>query len=163
MTVVSNASPLIALARIGHLDILKNLYGEILIADAVRHEVVVEGAGQPGADEVDAVAWIRPQAVTNDSLVRALEQELGAGEAETIALGLEAGAELILMDERLGRETADHLGLRYTGVLGILSEAKHTGIITAIRPCLDALRQEADFRLSDELCDHVLRRAGELD
>ena len=43
MTIVSNASPLIALARIGQLDLLSQLYSEIIIPEAVWHEVVVEG------------------------------------------------------------------------------------------------------------------------
>ena len=48
MNIVSNASPLIALIRIGQLDLLRQLYSEIIIPDAVWHEVVVEGADQPG-------------------------------------------------------------------------------------------------------------------
>lgn len=103
MSIVSNASPLINLARIGKLNLLRQLYGGLTIPNAVWQEVVFEGAGQPGADEVEAATWIKSQAVTNRELVRALQQELDAGEAEAIALALEIGAELLLMDERLGR------------------------------------------------------------
>jgi uncharacterized protein len=132
MTIVSNASPLIALIRIGQLDLLRQLYSEILIPEAVWHEVVVEGADQPG------------------------------GEAEAIALAVEMDAPLLLMDERLGRDTARHFGMRYTGVVGVLIEAKRKGIVQAIQPHLDALRDLAGFRVSEALYRRVLQDEGEI-
>jgi predicted nucleic acid-binding protein len=162
MSTVSNASPLISLARIGKLDLLRQLYGELTIPSAVWQEVVVEGVGQPGASDVEAAAWIERRAVANRELVRALQQELDAGEAEAIALALEIGAELLLMDERLGRETARHLGLRYTGLIGILIEAKRKGLVGVVKPQLDALRDLAGFRVSDALYTRVLRDEGEV-
>lgn len=161
MSVVSNASPLINLARIGKLDLLHDLYGELTIPEAVWREVVVEGAGQPGADEVKGATWIKRHAVANRQLVHALQQELDAGEAEAIVLASEMEAELLLMDERLGRETARHLGLRYTGLIGVLVEAKRKGLIGAVKPHLDALRDAAGFRVSDALYTRVRQDEGE--
>jgi predicted nucleic acid-binding protein len=156
VSIVSNASPLINLARIRSLDLLHQLYGKLLIPKAVWKEIVVEGAGQPGAEEVKSAEWITVQAVANHSLVLALRQELDAGEAETIVLALEQKADILLMDERLGRETARHLGLRYTGLIGVLIEAKRKGLLNAIKPQLDALRNDAGFRMSDTLYTRVL-------
>lgn len=65
MNVVSDASPLINLARIGELDLLHRLYGDLLIPDAVWREVVIKGAGQPGAEEVRAASWIKTRDVVN--------------------------------------------------------------------------------------------------
>ncbi len=161
MSIVSNASPLINLARIGKLDLLRQLYGELVIPEAVWHEVVVKGVGQPGVDEIKAASWIKTQQVANRQLVQALRQDLDAGEAEAIALTLETKAELLLMDERLGRETARHLGLRYTGLIGVLIEAKHKGLISKVKPHLDALRDMAGFRVSDALYMRVLQDEGE--
>ena len=161
MSVVSNASPLISLARIGKLDLLHQLYDELFIPEAVWHEVVIEGVGQPGADEVKAASWIKTQSVTNTPLVHALRQELDAGEAEAIVLTLETQAELLLMDERVGREVARHLGLRYTGLIGVLVEAKHKGVLSAVKPQLDELRNIAGFRISDALYVRVLQDEGE--
>ena len=161
MSIVSNASPLINLARIGKLDLLRQLYGELVIPEAVWHEVVVKGVGQPGVDEIKAASWIKTQQVANRQLVQALRQELDAGEAEAIALTIETKAELLLMDERLGRETAHHLGLRYTGLIGVLIEAKHKGLISKVKPHLDALRDMAGFRVSDALYTRVLQDEGE--
>lgn len=161
MSIVSNASPLINLARISKLDLLRRLYGKLAIPEAVWHEVVVEGEGQAGADEVAAATWIETRSATNRELVRALQQELDAGEAEAIALALEMGAELLLMDEYVGRETAPHLGVRYTGLIGVLIEAKRKGLIRAIKPHLETLRDVAGFRVSDALHIRVLQDEGE--
>jgi predicted nucleic acid-binding protein len=157
MKIVCNASPLINLARIGKLDLLRELYGELIIPEAVWHEVVEEGSGQPGAEEVKCADWIKTQGVTNMDLRRALQQELDAGETEAIVLALEIGADLLLMDERIGREVARHFGLRYTGLIGILIEAKRKGRISAIKPHLDSMRNIAGFHLSNELYLRVLQ------
>jgi len=65
MSIVSDASPLINLARIGKLDLLRQLYGELFIPEAVWYEVAIKGAGQPGANEIKAAAWFKVQSVTN--------------------------------------------------------------------------------------------------
>jgi len=71
MTVVSDASPLINLARIGQLDLLRQLYGTMLLPEAVWQEVVVDGAGQPGAAEVRAADWIHTRGIANQLLAQA--------------------------------------------------------------------------------------------
>jgi predicted nucleic acid-binding protein len=162
MIIVSNASPLINLARIGKLDLLHDLYSELIIPEAVWHEVVVEGIGQPGADEMKTALWVKTQVVTNRQLVQSLRQELDAGEAEAIALALEIGAELLLMDEHLGRDVARYFGLRYTGLIGVLIEAKHKGFIRIVKPYLDSLRDIAGFRVGEALYLHVLQDEGEI-
>jgi predicted nucleic acid-binding protein len=162
MSIVCNASLLINLSRIGKLDLLHDLYNELLIPEGVWQEVVVEGAGQAGAELIGSAVWIKKQAVKNRELVQALQQELDAGESEAVALSLEMGAELLLMDEHLGREVARHFGLRYSGLIGILIEAKHKGLISAIKPFLDLLRNVAGFRVSDVLYVRILRDEGEL-
>jgi predicted nucleic acid-binding protein len=160
--IVSDASLLINLARIGELDLLWKLYGEITVPEAVWQEVVVNGAGQPGAEDIKTADWVKRALVKNRYLVQALRQDLDAGEAEAIALALEIEAELLLMDERLGRESAHHFGLRYIGLIGVLSEAKHRGLISTVKPYLDALRDIAGFRLAMPLYERVLRDQGEL-
>jgi uncharacterized protein len=154
--VVSNASPLVSLARIVKVDLLRQLLQTLVIPEAVWREVVTDGVGQPGADEVASADWITTVAVTNTDLVTALRQELDAGEAEAIALTLELEADVLLMDERLGRETARHLGLRYIGLIGALIEARNRGIIASVKPVLDALRDQASFHISEALYARIL-------
>lgn len=162
MSVVSNSSPLINLARIGRLDLLAQLYGELVVPQAVWHEVVVQGTGQAGAQEIETATWVRVQPITNRELVRALRQELDAGEAEAIALALAIDAEFLLMDEHLGRETASYMGIRCVGLVGVLIEAKKKGVIDQIRPLLDMLRNLAGFWVGEGLYKRVLDDEGEL-
>lgn len=157
MNVVSNTSALINLARIGKLDLLHKLYGELIIPEAVWRETVLDGRGQPGSSEVEEAPWIKMDSVTNSQLVQVLEQDLDAGEAEAIALALEKEAALLLMDEHLGRQTARYLGLRFTGLVGVLIEAKHSGVLSAVRPHLNTLRDIAGFRISNALYRSVLQ------
>jgi hypothetical protein len=159
--IVSDASIPINLARIGKLELLQKLYGEITVPEAVWQEIVVDGAGQPGAEDIKTADWVKRALVKNRYLVQALRQDLDAGEAEAIALALEVEAELLLMDERLGRESAHHFGLHYIGLIGVLIEAKHKGLISAVKPYLDALRDRAGFRLATALYERVLRDQGE--
>jgi len=162
MRVVSNASPLVNLARIGHLELLRDLFGNLLVPEAVWEEVVVAGAGQPGARLLEEATWVARHQVKNQSLVQALRQELDAGEAEAIALAVEVKADLLLMDERLGRETAQHLGRRVTDVIGVLVEAKRKGMLPEVKSPLDALRDKDGFRVSERLYARVLRDTGEV-
>ena len=121
----------------------------------------MDGAGQPGAGDINTADWVKRTPVENRHLVQALRQDLDPGESEAIALALELGADLLLMDERFGRESAQYFGLRYIGLVGVLIEAKHKGLISTVQPYLDALRDRAGFRLSTVLYERVLRDLGE--
>ncbi len=157
MIVVSDTSVLINLAWLDKLPLLNKLYGDLLLPQAVWMEVVEKGAEKPGAADVKAADWIQVCEVSNKALVQALRQDLDAGEAEAIALALEANADLLLMDERLGRATAQHFGLRYIGLIGVLITAKQRGFIVNIKPDLDRLRQVAGFVVSESLYKRILK------
>lgn len=161
MSIVSDSSPLISLARISQLDLLRHLYGEIIVPEAVWQEVVVDGAGQPGAETIRQAPWVRCIAVNNRTVAEALRQGLDAGEAEAIALAIEGSAELLLIDDRLGRESAQHLGVHCVGLVGVLVEAKQKKVIALLRPHLDALRYTAGFHISEALYHRVLADWGE--
>lgn len=161
MKVVSNTSPIINLAAINHLDVLRQVFGTIVIPQAVYHEIVVVGSGQPGADEVREANWIQVHAITNQPLITVLTLSLDQGEAEAIALAVEIQADLVLLDERMGRSVASHFGLKCIGLLGILIEAKRTGVLPAVKPVLDDLRSKAGFWVSPALYDQVLQTVDE--
>lgn len=162
MKAVSNSSPLINLARIGKLNLLPRIFGRIIIPNAVWQEVTVEDQDYPGADEIRQAKWIQRAAVSNRQLVHSLRQELDAGEAEAIALAVEINADWLLMDERLGRQTARHFELGYIGLIGVGKLAKMRGEVSALKPLLDQLRDLAGFRISQSLYEQVLRETGEL-
>ena len=158
--VVSNAGPLITMATISRLDLLKALFEQIVIPQAVYDEVVVHGEGEPGSQEIDEATWITTVQVKDRLAVNLLQETLDAGESEAIVLAQELNARYVLLDDGLARRKARLIGLRMTGTLGILLMAKEAGLIPAIRLVLDELRQ-TDFRVSDRVYREVLTRAGE--
>lgn len=160
MIAVSDSTPLIALASVGRLDLLRALFGAVLIPEAVRREVVEVDADRPGAAEVLAAAWIRTSHVHDAELVALLSERLDPGEAEAIALAVERGAALVLLDERLGRQQARDQGLEVTGTLGLLVSAKERGHLKAVRPVLEAL-EATHFYVSKALRRHILTLCGE--
>lgn len=161
MIVVSNTSPLINLAVVGKLDLLRQLYGKVVIPQAVYQEIAVAGSGQPGADQIKRLDWIETCPVAGRSTVISLRLEVDEGEAEAIALAGELGADLLLLDERRGRIVASRLGLQFVGLLGILAEAKHRSFVPAVRPIMDDLIEKAGFWIRRELYDRVLQAVGE--
>jgi uncharacterized protein len=161
MIVVSNTSPIINLAAIGQVGLLAQLYRTILIPPAVYHEVVVRGQGQPGSAEVQTGAWVKVRPVASIAAIVQANPRLNPGEAEAIALALAEQADLLLIDERQGRQAATVLQLDVTGVLGILLTARQQGHIPAVTPLLDALRQQAGFWIHDALYRQVVRMSGE--
>ncbi len=162
MIVVGDASPIIGLAAVGKLNILKKLYENIYIPEAVYQEIAVSGDGQPGSSEVKSEEWIISHPVRDINFFKALRIELDEGEAEAIALAIEIKAELILIDEKLARNVALRLGLNVVGVLGILAEAKRQMIIDELKPAIDALIKNAGFRIGSDLYEKVLQTVGEI-
>ena len=157
--VVSDTSPLINLAAIGHLDLLRALYGKVRIPNAVYREID-RFEEQPGADAVQSMDWIGVQSCPRPDLATALREELDAGEAEAIAMAMDAGA-LLLIDEREGRRVASRLDVSRLGLLGVLVQAKRAGHVPALRPLLGSLRQDAGFWMSEALQNRVLEEVDE--
>lgn len=162
MIVVSDTSSLINLANVGQLDLLSQLYTSMIIPGAVYHEIVIAGAGRPGALEVQNSDWIETRRATDQALISMLRyQQLGPGESEAIALATELNAELLLLDERRARDVAANLGLNIIGLLGALVEAKRRGLVPAVRPIVDAMIANAGFRVEAGLYFRVLQSVGE--
>jgi predicted nucleic acid-binding protein len=162
LIVVSDASPLISLAAIRRLGLLRELYGEVQIPQEVRREIGSLQDGSSADPSTGLPDWIVSSAIRDQVLVRALGETLDQGEAEAIVLTIELGADLLLMDERRGRQAAKRLNLNVVGVLGVLLEAKSKGILQEVRPVLDELLNRAGFRISRLLHDEVLRLADEI-
>ncbi len=124
MNVVSDASPLIILAKIGAFDLLPRLHERIYISAEVYSEVVVAGAGLAGASQVAKAEWIEVKSLRHaDSLAAAQERfGLGLGELSAILLAKEIGVPMVLMDEESGRQVAREGGLQVRGSIGILGK-----------------------------------------
>ncbi len=161
LKVVSNSSPLIHLAKIRRLELLKSFYEKIFIPESVYRECVLEGGEREEVKLIEKAEWIKVIKVSNQKLVKLLCSNLDYGESEAIALADELNADLILLDDYDAREKARLLHLRVTGTAGILLKAKRDGKIASLKEELDKLKATS-FRITDRLIDELLKEAGEL-
>ena len=162
MIVISNTSPLTNLAAIGQFDLLKRLFGQIIIAEGVWSELNAFGKTWPGREEVAQANWVSRSIVQNQPLINALTRDLDQGEAESIALAVAVKADLVLLDEKEARHTAHRLGFKVMGVVGILLLAHTRQYIPQVKPNLDALRHIAGFYLDEKLYQAILKQANEI-
>jgi uncharacterized protein len=156
--VISDTSVITNLAAIQQLDLLPQLYDLVLIPTAVYAELVDLDFAVPGTLEVQSAQWIEIRKVTNQAEVDRLRNvtRLDPGESEAIALVQELNADLLLIDERRGRAEANRLGLRITGLLGILVEAKSRRLVPQVKPLMDTLIASSEFRVSAALYKQIL-------
>ena len=160
--VVADTGPLIALARIGRIDLLRRLHGRIVVPPAVHTELAID-SNRPGAKVLAGVfdaGWIVVETVADSSVRRELDQLLGPGEAEAIALAEQEETRFLLIDDARGRRTARSRGIPVVGVAGVLLVAKSRGELAAVGPVLDRL-SDAGYRLSPRLVATTLVRADE--
>lgn len=158
--IAADASPLIGLATVQALPLLRDLFGTVTITRAVRDEVMA-GGDLPGAPELDAAmrdGWVR---VTPTPMGTWKFQDLGTGEASTIALALQHGSARILMDDALGRERAAALGLALIDTASLLADAKRARLIDRVAPLLERLTRRG-FTIPEASRRAALAAAGEL-
>lgn len=158
MIVVSDTSAITNLWQIQRLDLLEQLFQEVIIPPAVEAELF-RIPNQKQA--IGRLYWLKTQAPTNLSAVQQLLTQLDAGESEAITLAAELKADYLLIDEMTGRSIAQQRGLKVTGVLGVLMMAKQQRLIEAVKPLMDALQQQARFFIHQRLYDEVLKLAEE--
>jgi len=158
--VISDTSPLRALAHLGHMEWLQELFHQIRLPPAVASEL----RHPPSAlAAVDVAGWqfLVIQSPRNLQRVSEFRLRLDAGEAEALALAEELHADVVLVDELAGREVARQCGFTVLGTLGILLRAKQQGLCPAVAPLLDRLQRELNFFVSPGLRQTILRQAGE--
>ena len=156
MIVVCNSSPIIALASVNRLDILKKLFSEILIPQAVYEEVfAIANKEIPKAD------FIKVRKVKNKNLVKVLNLYLDVGESEVIAFALEKGIDRVILDDKQARKIAEKQGLKVIGTLGILILAKEKSIVEEVRSLIIQMKKRINFRISQEIVNKVLSMLDE--
>lgn len=149
------------LAAIGRLGLIKLKFGNVVIPEAVWREVVIDGKGKSGAEDVENSDWITIQSVRDKALVKALEKDLDIGESEAITLAVENNADVLLLDDKSARLIAANLGLNIIGIIGILIWAKKEGVIVQLSKELENLRKKANFRMSEDLIKRALQEVDE--
>jgi len=165
--VISDASVLIHLARVECFYLLRSLYGELAIATGVYLEVVERGWGFPGALETEKAMkedWLKVRSAADKAGVTDLMRKYGIslGNAETIQLAIEDGAELALADETEVRNLLEEYGVKVRGCIGVLIEAAKKGIIST-KEAKKAVRRltETGYRVSDNVLNEAYRLLGE--
>lgn len=158
LKVVSNTTPIISLLKLNRLDLLKQLYKQIYIPTAVFNEI--EAGKEKGFyKDLSSVNWINILEIKDKISVKYF-LDLDSGEAEAIVLATELKADLIIIDEKLGRFHAKHANLKVSGTIGILLKAKTAGLIKEIKPLLIELTEKKVW-IDEKLKREILEKAGE--
>ena len=158
MLIVSDTYPITNLIQIDQLDLLKHLFGQVIIPEKVYEELCVYEAQKK---EIENRDWLLVKSVTNKKAVKELEKHLDAGEAEAVVLAKELNADLLIIDERKGRKTAAEYGLKIIGLLGVLVSGKKKGYLVELKPILDKLIEDIGFRVSEKLYKRILKEVNE--
>lgn len=158
MNVVSNSTPIISLASIGRIDLLAQLFGQILVPRAVHDELKAKKA--PGYQEIDRPPF-RVMNIQGTLYSGLLRHEIYRGEAETIILAQEVQAETVIIDERTGYLLAKAQGLQVIGTLTVLLMAKEHGLIPQVKPLLDVMLSRGRW-YSQRVYQDFLMKIGEL-
>ena len=158
--VIADASPLIALARVGGLSWLEQLFTEVMLTDVVLAEVLT---GRYPATEAPirqalTAGWLQTVAITTTDPAL---PDLDEGEASSIRLALSRnGPALLLIDERSGRAVAQDLGLSVAGTAAVIGMARQRDLITSARQVFADLHA-SDFRIAPAVIKAVLDRCGD--
>lgn len=158
MIVFSNTTPFISLSSVNLLRLMPTIFGSIVVAPSVVQECS-EG-GKIGVPDLATLAWVSVQAVQSDQRMPALF-ELDRGERDTLLLAAQQPTALVLMDEKLGRNLAEYMGLQVTGTLGILAKAKAQGLIPSFSKASFSMREQGIY-FSEGLIHRISARLGEL-
>jgi predicted nucleic acid-binding protein len=148
--IISDTSCLIALDRIGRIDILQKIFTTVYTTQIVADEF-----------EKSLPEWILVKDVFDLNLVEQLKLILDAGEASAISLALETDNSILIIDEKKGRRIAQDLNVTIIGTLKVLIIAKNKGAIVSVKQVIREL-QEQSFRFDKKLVNEVLRLSGEL-
>lgn len=142
MMVFSNTTPMIALSSIQRLDLLPRLFGHIHLVNEVVDEC--EAGGTITVPSLRGLAWltiVESTPISHSSLLL----ELDKGEKHTLDMAQKYQADWVLIDEKIGRNMAEYLGLKVTGTLGVLLKAKQQGLIPSFLDSVKAMRAQGIY------------------
>jgi predicted nucleic acid-binding protein len=155
--VFSNTTPFIALSSIGQLELLPRLFGTVRVVPEVAEEC--RAGGLIAVPDLAALPWI--QFEPSLSAVSSLPLlELDKGEKHTIHAACEHKADLVVIDEKIGRNVAEYLGLSVIGTLGVLLNAKRKGMIASFSQCAEEMQRNG-LRYHPRLVERLKGECGE--
>ncbi|WP_129677278.1 DUF3368 domain-containing protein [Candidatus Chloroploca sp. Khr17] len=157
--IICNTSPLQYLHQVGLLDVVRTLVGRLIVPPAVVAELEegrIRGVDVP---DLSTLGWVSIRVPQSRAAVP-LITDIGPGETQVLMLALESSDAIVVLDDALARQMAEVIGIRLTGTLGLLLDARRAGLIPALRPVIDQL-QALRFRLAPHTRAAVLKLAGE--
>jgi predicted nucleic acid-binding protein len=154
MKVVVNATPLIALSLLERLDLLREMFDEVIVPTTVYDEVTIAGASRPGAALIAQADWLQIVSPSTEPTIEPMLLGLDAGEIDVLLLAREIAPDWVVIDERQGRRVAQAMNLPVKGTLGILLAAVLAGLISKDE-ALDGLQRlvERGIRISPKWQD----------
>ena len=152
--VFSNTTPFISLSSVGLLHVLPSIFGDIVVAPSV-----VDECGRILVPDLRTLSWIKVEEVQSDLRLPALF-ELDRGERDTLLLAALNPKALVIMDEKLGRNMAEYLGLHVTGTLGVLAKARTLGLIPSFLQAAHGMREQGIY-FHEGLVKRIAARVGE--
>lgn len=157
--IISNTTPIITFLVLGKLDLLKEMYGKIYIPTGV-YEEIENGIDKEFYIDLKSYDWIEIREVNNKLALQQLENHLDKGEAQALILYEELKADLLIIDEKLGRTYAQRQNCNYIGSFGVLLRAKELGLISELKSLLLRIKQKGVF-INERLFITILEIAGE--
>jgi uncharacterized protein len=157
--IICNTSPLQYLHQLGAIELLHTIVGRVTVPEAVLQELLVGKAVGIDVPDISGLDWMEIRRPASERVLP-LVNDLGPGETEVLMLALESPDAIVVLDDKLARFVAETIGLRLTGTLGILRDAKLAGAIPQIKPLLDRL-DLLGFRLAPHTRAAVLRQMNE--
>jgi predicted nucleic acid-binding protein len=151
MIVVSDTTVLTTLMKCGKESLLREMYGSVVIPQAVFDELIVFHPNIPVFVERRIVTKFRELPTSG----------LGRGETEAILIALELKADLLISDDRRARSAAGKLGLAYSGLLGIALDAKGKGLVFSVKELIELFEKKGGLYVSARLKANALQSAGE--
>jgi len=148
--IISDTSCLILFDKIEELALLNKLFGEITITPEIAQEF-----------KKKLPDWINIASPVNKTYQKILEASLDKGEASAIAYAIEQSYCLLIIDDSKGRKYAEQLGIKITGTLGVIIDAKLSGLINSVKPLLDKI-EKTNFRLTSDLKSRTLEKSNEI-
>ncbi|HUS89001.1 MAG TPA: DUF3368 domain-containing protein [Desulfosporosinus sp.] len=158
--VIVNSTPIIALSSIHKLDLLRELYSEVIIPKAVHDEVMVKKDSETQLSLARAKDWVLTKNISNSETKKFFKVQLHDGEVEVMLLGKELAADLLVIDDYTAREYAKYLEFKVTGTLGVILKAKENGILKEVKPLFSDLIDNGIY-IGDKLLANILKMAGE--
>jgi uncharacterized protein len=157
--VISDTSPFQYLYQIGLLQILPALVERVVVPPAVDQELSIGRALGVNLPDLSKLGWVEIRSPSGRPTLP-FAHDLGPGETETLMFALESPSSTALLDDALARRVAEILKIRFIGTLGLLLDAKHAGLVSALEPLLARL-QALGFRLAPHTRLTILKLAGE--